>query len=97
MTAPTIEPAETLIRDAWDLYEQDSECDHAGNLRQAVWQLEEAVDYDRDDVAKLARSVVQALTIAGDDVDDLLAHDARGGVMVGVRPVSAYNAGARAA
>ena len=74
MTAPTTQPAETLIRHAWGLYEQDTECDHAANLREAVWQLEEAVDYDRDDVEQLARRVVQALSIAtGDEVDDLLA------------------------
>lgn len=74
MTAPTIAPAETLIRHAWDLYEQGTECDQADNLRRAVWQLEEAVDYDHDDVEQLARRVVQALSIAtGDEVDDLLA------------------------
>ncbi|UKO91068.1 hypothetical protein IHQ52_19000 [Gordonia amicalis] len=74
MTAPTTVSAETLIRHAWDLYEQDTECDHAANLREAVWRLEEAVDYDRGDVEQLARRVVQALCIAtGDEVDDLLA------------------------
>lgn len=74
MTAPTTVSAETLIRHAWDLYEKDTECDHAANLREAVWRLEEAVDYDRDDVEQLARRVVQALSIAtGDEVDDLLA------------------------
>ncbi|KAF0967818.1 MULTISPECIES: hypothetical protein [Gordonia] len=74
MTAPTTVPAETLIRHAWDLYEQDTECDGADSLRHAVWQLEEAVDYDRDDIEQLARRVVQALSIAtGDEVDDLLA------------------------
>ncbi|MBR7194086.1 hypothetical protein [Gordonia sp. SCSIO 19800] len=74
MTAPTTVPAETLIRHAWDLYEQDPECDGADSLRHAVWQLEEAVDYDRDDVEQLARCVVQSLSIAtSDEVDDLLA------------------------
>lgn len=68
------EPVENLIRHAWDLYEQDPECDGADNLRHALWQLEEAVDYDHDDVEHLGRSVVQALSIAtGDEVDDLLA------------------------
>ncbi len=38
-----------------------------------MWQLEEAVDYDHDDVEQLARRVVQALSTAtGDEVDDLL-------------------------
>lgn len=74
MTAPTTVPAETLIRHAWDLYEQDAECDYAANLREAVWQFEEAVDYEHDDVEQLAHRVVQALSIAtGDEVDDLLA------------------------
>jgi len=74
MTAPTTIPAETLIRHAWDLYENDTECDYAANLREAVWQLEEAVDYGHDDVEHLARRVVRALSIAtGDEVDDLLA------------------------
>ncbi|MCZ4538397.1 hypothetical protein O4159_23670 [Gordonia terrae] len=74
MTAATTIPAETLIRHAWDLYENDTECDHAANLREAVWQLEDAVDYDHDDVEQLARRVVQALSIAtGEEVDDLLA------------------------
>lgn len=74
MTAPTIEPAETLIRHAWDLYERDSECDGADSLRHAVWQLEEAVDYDHDDVERLARRVVQALSNAtGEEVDDIMS------------------------
>ncbi len=64
MIVPTTEPAELLIRHAWDLYEQDTECDHAAELRHAVWQLEEAVDYDHDDVTRLARRVVQALSTA---------------------------------
>lgn len=74
MSAPTTEPVETLIRHGWDLYEQDSECDHAEQLRIALWQLEEAVDYGHDDVQRFARRVVQALTIAtGDEVDEVLA------------------------
>lgn len=74
MSAPTTIPAETLIRRAWDLYEQDTECDGADSLRHAVWQLEEAVDYDHDDVERLARRVVQALSNAtGEEVDDIMS------------------------
>ncbi len=74
MTAPATVPAEILIRNAWDLYEQDTECDHAEQLRHAVWQLEESVDCGRDDVERLARRVVQALSIAtGDELGELLA------------------------
>ncbi|AZZ81681.1 hypothetical protein C5O27_11860 [Gordonia alkanivorans] len=74
MTPITPEPVETLIRHAWDLYEQDSECDHAAHLRQAVWQLEEAVDYGHDDVEARARRVIQALSVAtGEEVGDILS------------------------
>lgn len=74
MTAATTEPAELLIRQAWDLYEQDTQCDYAAELRRAVWQLEEAVDYDHDDVEQLARRVVHALSTAtGEEVDDILS------------------------
>ena len=74
MTAATTEPAELLIRQAWDLYEQDTQCDHAAELRHAVWQLEEAVDYDHDDVEQLARRVIQTLSTAtGEEVDDILS------------------------
>ncbi|MCR8896519.1 hypothetical protein NWF34_06050 [Gordonia sp. GONU] len=74
MSAPTTEPVETLIRHGWDVYEQDTECSHAEQLRIALWQLEEAVDYQRPGVELLARRVVQALTIAtGDEVDEVLA------------------------
>lgn len=66
--------AETLVRHAWDAHEQDTGCAYADHLRDAVWQLEEAVDYGRADVEQLARRVVQALSIAtGDEVDDLIA------------------------
>ncbi|WGJ86084.1 hypothetical protein [Gordonia sp. SMJS1] len=72
--ASSISPAETLIGHAWDLYEQDTECDHATAVRHAVWQLEEAVDYDHDDVERRARRVVQALSIAtGEEVDDIVS------------------------
>ncbi|UPG68796.1 hypothetical protein [Gordonia hongkongensis] len=74
MTAPTTVPAETLIRHAWGLYEQDTECDYAANLREAVWRLEEAVDYGHDDVEALARRVIQALSVAtGEEVGDILS------------------------
>lgn len=66
-------PAETLIRHAWDLYEQEPTAPYADALRAAVWGLEEAVDHGADDLPRLGREVVQALTLAtGDEVDELL-------------------------
>lgn len=66
--------AETLIRYAWGLYEEEPTANYADSLRTAVWQLEEAVDYGSDALPQRGREVVQALTFAtGDDVDELLA------------------------
>ncbi|MDH3026408.1 hypothetical protein QEN35_18800 [Gordonia alkanivorans] len=75
MSAPTSEPAETLIRQAWDIYEQDRQCERADDLRAAVWALEESVDYGRaTNVEALARRVVRELTtVTGDEVDEILA------------------------
>lgn len=75
MSTPTTEPVETLIRHGWDVWEQGATTDYyADRLRDAVWELEEAVDYQRPGVELLARRVVQALTIAtGDEVDEVLA------------------------
>ncbi len=71
----TLSAPETLIRAAWDLYEQEPTGPYADSLRSAVWQLEEATDYGRTDaLPRLGREVVQALTLAtGDEVDELLA------------------------
>lgn len=68
-------PAESLIRHAWDLWEQEPADPHADTLRSAVWALEESTDYGRSDqLPQLAREVVQALVLAtGDEVDELLA------------------------
>lgn len=64
---------ETLIRAAWDLYEQEPTGPYADSLRSAVWQLEEATDCGRTNLSRLGREVVQALTLAtGDEVDELL-------------------------
>ncbi|ATD69192.1 MULTISPECIES: hypothetical protein [Gordonia] len=70
MSAPTTAPVETLIRHGWDVWEQGATTDYyADRLRDAVWELEEAVDHQRPGVDLLARRVVQALTIAtGDEV-----------------------------
>ncbi|UOG22146.1 hypothetical protein MTX80_03410 [Gordonia amicalis] len=70
----TFSATETLIRHAWDLYDQEPTAPYADSLRTAVWQLEEAVDYGRTDaLPQLGREVVQALTLAtGDEVDELL-------------------------
>lgn len=67
-------PAETLIRHAWDLHEQEPTAPYAASLRIALWELEEAIDYGRTDaLPRLGREVVQALTLAtGDEVDELL-------------------------
>ncbi|RPA12619.1 hypothetical protein [Gordonia sp. OPL2] len=66
--------AETLVTHAWDLWEQEPEADHADLLRDAVWRLEEATDLGHDDVPKLAREVVYALTLCtGDERDEILA------------------------
>lgn len=71
----TLSAPETLIRAAWDLYEQEPDAPYADALRAAVWELEEATDYGRTDaLPRLGREVVQALTLAtGDEVDELLA------------------------
>ncbi|ATD70740.1 MULTISPECIES: hypothetical protein [Gordonia] len=73
MTVTTLSAPETLIRHAWDLYEQEPTGPYAEPLRTAVWELEEAVDHGSDDLPRLGREVVQALTLAtGDEVDELL-------------------------
>lgn len=67
--------AETLIRHAWDLYDQEPADPYADALRTAVWELEEAFDHGRTDaLPQLGREVVQALTLTtGDEIDELLA------------------------
>ncbi|MCZ4577506.1 hypothetical protein O4158_00030 [Gordonia amicalis] len=70
----TLSATETLIRHAWDLYDQEPAAPHADSLRTAVWHLEEAVDYGSEALPQRGREVVQALTLAtGDEVDELLA------------------------
>jgi hypothetical protein len=67
-------PAETLITHAWGYWEQERAAEHAHNLRDAIWQLEEATDLGHGDLPKLAREVVYALTLCtGDERDELLA------------------------